>query len=40
MEEKIVDEGLTLSRYQEIAAQVQSDPELQERLKTILQPAG
>ena len=40
MEEKIVEEGLTLTRYQEIAALVQSDPELQERLKNILQPAN
>ena len=40
MEEKITDEGLTLKRYQEIAALVQSDPNLQQRIKEYLQPAG
>lgn len=40
MEEKIIDEGLTLKRYQEIATLVQNDPDLQQRIKEILQPAG
>ncbi|MFW5877875.1 MAG: DUF4168 domain-containing protein [bacterium] len=36
MEEKIVDEGLTVNRYQEIAALVQSNPELQQKLQEYL----
>lgn len=37
MQEKIIEEGLTINRYQEIAAIVQSDPELQQELQEYLQ---
>ena len=37
MEEMITDGGLTPERYQQIAAQLQTDPELQERLRAELQ---
>jgi hypothetical protein len=37
MQEKIVEEGLTIDRYQEIAAVIQNDPELQQKLQKYLQ---
>ena len=37
MEEMISDAGLTPERYEQIAAKLQTDPELQERLKAELQ---
>ncbi len=37
MQEKIIDEGLTITRYQEIAAIVQNDPVLQQKLQEYLQ---
>ncbi len=40
MEEIIVEEGLTLNRYQEIASLVQSDPELQKKVQEHFEPAG
>ncbi len=39
MEEKIVESGLTLDRYQEIGAIVQSSPELQQKLQS-MQPSA
>ena len=39
MEEKIVESGLTLDRYQEIGAIVQSSPELQQKLQSMLPSA-
>ncbi|MFW5656535.1 MAG: DUF4168 domain-containing protein [Bacteroidota bacterium] len=37
MQEKITDEGLTVPRYQEIAAAVQASPELQQKLQQFLE---
>ena len=37
MQEKIIEEGLTVNRYQEIATVVQNDPELQQKLQEYLQ---
>ncbi len=37
MQGKIIEEGLTVNRYQEIAAIVQSNPELQQKLQEYLQ---
>ena len=37
MEEKIIAEDLTLSRYQEIMTLIQNDPELQQRIQEYLQ---
>lgn len=37
MQEKIIEEGLTVNRYQEIAATVQNDPELQQKIQEYLQ---
>ena len=39
MEEKIVEAGLTLDRYQEIGATIQSSPELQQKLQS-MEPAA
>lgn len=36
MEETISDSGLSIERYQQIATRLQTDPELQERLKNAL----
>lgn len=36
MEEVITKEGLTLERYQQVAAALQTDTELQQRLQTVL----
>lgn len=40
MQEKIVEVGLTINRYQEIAAIVQNDPELQQKIQEYLQGKG
>lgn len=37
MQEKIVEKGLTVNRYQEIATAVQTNPELQKKLQTLMQ---
>ena len=37
MEKLITDEEMTLKRYEEIATQLQNDPELQERLRAVFQ---
>ncbi len=37
MQEKIIDEELTVPRYQEIAAAIQASPELQQKLQEYLQ---
>ena len=37
MEEKIVEEGLTIARYQEIATAIQANPDLQQKLQEYLQ---
>ena len=37
MQAKIVEEGLTVNRYQEIAAVIQNDPELHQKLQEYLQ---
>ncbi len=37
MEEKITNEGLTIPRYQEIAAAIQASPELQQKFREYLQ---
>lgn len=37
MEKTITNTGLSMQRYQEIATQLQKDPELQERLKKVFQ---
>lgn len=37
MQEKIIEEGLTVPRYQEIAAVIQSSPELQQKIQEFLQ---
>ncbi|MCF8228479.1 MAG: DUF4168 domain-containing protein [Bacteroidales bacterium] len=37
MQEKIIEEGLTVPRYQEISAALQDSPELQEKLQEYLQ---
>lgn len=37
MEEVIVDNNLTIERYQQVVAQLQTDPELQQKLQTRLQ---
>ncbi len=36
MQEKIIEEGLTVPRYQEIAAAIQANPELQQKLQEYL----
>jgi len=37
MQEKIIEEGLTVNRYQEIAAVIQNDPELQQMFRIMQQ---
>lgn len=37
MQEKIIEEGLTINRYQEITVIVQNDPELQQKIQEYLQ---
>ncbi|MFP4369233.1 MAG: DUF4168 domain-containing protein [Bacteroidota bacterium] len=37
MQEKIVEEGLSVNRYQELATTIQNDPELQQKLQKYLQ---
>ncbi|MFW5658086.1 MAG: DUF4168 domain-containing protein [Bacteroidota bacterium] len=37
MHEKIIDEGFSINRYQEIAVAIQNDPELQQKLQEYLQ---
>jgi len=37
MQERIAEEGLTVDRYQEIAAIIQGDPELQQKLQQYMQ---
>ncbi len=40
MEKEIVDQDLTIQRYQEINMQVQNDPELMQKVQTLLQEEG
>lgn len=37
MQDKIIEEGLTVNRYQEIASIIRDDPELQEKLREYLE---
>lgn len=37
MEKSITDSGLSMERYQQIATQLQTDTELQERLKSVFE---
>lgn len=40
MEKKILEQDLTIERYQEINMQVQDDPELMKKVQTLLQEEG
>ena len=40
MEKKIIDQDLTIQRYQEINMQVQNDPELMQKIQKLLQEEG